>query len=222
MFESIFAEYITIQGIIEASLVSVLGGLIIALTCKYATKTSKDFLVALTIIPLLVMTVIMLVNGNLGIGVAVAGSFSLIRFRSLPGTASDIAIVFLAMALGLATGVGYLGVGILIVISSCFLFFVFNKINLFESKDNNHRFLKILLSESDDPENLQEIFSEYCNKFKLISLKTVDLGSLYELEYEIDLKDIKNERKFIDDLRVRNGNLTVRSTSVNPLSSATL
>lgn len=210
MFTSIFQNGITIAGFITAFATSVFCGFAIALTYKHTNKTSKDFLTALTIIPFIVMTVIMLVNGNLGIGVAVAGTFSLVRFRSLPGSASDIAIIFLSMALGLASGTGCIAIAITLSIIACILMLILSKTTFLNTENTNHKSLKILISETQDQEEFTEIIKQYCNNYKLSSVKTVDLGLLYELTYEINMKNANDIIKLIDDIRIKNGNLTVR------------
>ena len=223
MFISLFESGVTANGIILASCISIISGLIIALGYKVVARHGKEFFVTLSVLPLMVMAVIMLVNGNLGIGVAVAGSFSLIRFRSLPGKSSDIAIVFLAMATGLATGVGYVWVALAISIVLSVLIIIFNKIPIFETSNNTHRYLKVLMPEDGNPNELfNEVLNKYCSSYSLTGMRTVDLGSLYEIDYDINLKDANKEKELIDELRIRNGNLTVKSSVYGGITSTTL
>ena len=120
MFESILTTTSTSMSVMDITIclsAALLCGLIIAILYKMTTSTTRSFMTAICILPAIVMSVIMLVNGNLGIGVAVAGSFSLVRFRSLPGKANDIAVIFLAMACGLAAGVGYIYFALVMALS---------------------------------------------------------------------------------------------------------
>ena len=209
MLESIIGLKITIPILGIISITSVILGLIISLTHKYTSNASKSFLVTVAILPILVQTVIMIVNGNLGTSVAVMGAFSLIRFRSMPGNAKEILIVFFAMAIGLATGMGFIGISIIVTIIGCLLLIIFNNTKLFD-KDRREKKLKILIAENLDYE---EVFDDILNKYlvnvEMESVKTVNMGSMFELHYNIILKNDISEKKFIDELRVRNGNLKI-------------
>lgn len=184
-------------------------GLFIALAYTYKAKYTKSFVVTLATLPSIVAVVIMMVNGNLGAGVAVAGAFSLVRFRSVPGTAKEIGAIFLAMCTGLAVGMGYLGYAILfsIIIS------IVNMIYTMSSLGNNktrERTLKITIPEDLDYTGVfDDLFSKFTEKSQLIIVKTANMGSLFKLTYEITLKNPKEEKVFIDELRCRNGNLEI-------------
>lgn len=155
----------------------------------------------------MVQTVIMLVNGNLGTGVAVMGAFSLVRFRSLPGNAREIGSIFLAMALGLAAGMGYLGTAMLLMIVSGGITILL--ISLPAGRAGRKE-LKITI-----PENLNysgifdDIFAKYTKRSELVRVRTVNMGSLYELCYQVDLKSEFIEKNMLDEIRCRNGNLTI-------------
>ena len=160
-------------------------------------------------LPIIVQTVIMLVNGNLGVGVAVAGAFSLVRFRSVPGNSREIASVFLAMAVGLATGMGYVAIGGLLV---CIVGIVMLLVaNLPVGRMNQMmRDLKVTIPENLDYEGIfDDLFAEYTTRNELLRVRTVNMGSLYELHYHILFRKDKSEKKFLDALRCRNGNLTI-------------
>lgn len=184
-------------------------GLFIALAYTYKAKYTKSFVVTLATLPSIVAVVIMMVNGNLGAGVAVAGAFSLVRFRSVPGTAKEIGAIFLAMCTGLAVGMGHLGYAILfsIIIS------IVNMIYTMSSLGNNktrERTLKITIPEDLDYTGVfDDLFSKFTEKSQLIIVKTANMGSLFKLTYEITLKNPKEEKVFIDELRCRNGNLEI-------------
>lgn len=200
---------LTIESALLCSLVSLVLGLFIAFIYTLQGSCSKNFVVTLALMPILVQLVIMMVNGNLGTSVAVLGTFSLVRFRSVPGSSKDIASIFFAMAIGLATGTGYLTfAGIMtLVIGAMFLFLT--KIPLGE-RNLTERHLRIVIAEHIDyTEIFEDIFQKYTSKCMLDKVKTTNLGSMYELSYNIKLKDVKKEKEMIDEIRCRNGNLTI-------------
>ncbi len=214
MFNSILtttSTSITLLQITLCILTALLCGMIISFCYKKSVQVTKSFSTTLVILPTIVMAVIMLVNGNLGIGVAVAGSFSLVRFRSMPGKASDIAIIFLAMAAGLAIGTGYLLFAIVLAIIVSLIFILINQCAVFDSS-RNYRTLKITIPEDLDYANtFDDILEAYTSKYHLNGVKTVNLGTMYLLQYEIELKDSKFEKQMIDAIRCRNGNLSISS-----------
>ncbi len=188
---------------------SLLFGALIAVAYTYRNTYSKSFVTTLALLPAIVQMVIMLVNGNLGTGVAVMGAFSLVRFRSIPGTAKDICSIFLCMAVGLATGMGYIliaGIFVVIMIAVSFVYTVTG----FGNTKKELRQLNITIPESLDYSGIfDDLFTQYTLQHELIQVKTANMGSLYKLQYQIVMKDIKEEKKFIDDLRCRNGNLEI-------------
>ena len=188
---------------------SVFLGLIIAFTYKVTSKYSKNFLVTLSLLPLLVQAVIIMVNGNLGTSVAILGAFSLVKFRSLPGTSKEILFVFFAMTIGLACGMGHVFFATIITFICSLLILIFNKINIFEL-NGIVRLLRILMPEDlDYTEVFDDIFKKYTSKVELEKVKTTNMGSLFDLTYRVTLKKNCNEKKFLDDLRIRNGNLKI-------------
>lgn len=211
MFNSIFnqsASGADLVTILICSLVSIILGFLIAIIYKYTEKGSKNFLVCLSVLPVIVQAIIMLVNGNLGMSVAIAGAFSLVRFRSIPGTSKEIVAVFLAMTIGVATGMGYIWFALLITILVLFIWFVFVKTSIFDTKDE--KILKVTIPENLDYTTVfDDIFLEYISKYNLTQVKTTNMGSLFELTYKVILKKDIDEKKFIDDIRVRNANLKV-------------
>lgn len=213
MFTSIIdstASALTVSTALICTGVSVLLGVLVALCYRLCSKTyTKNFLMTLVLLPVLVQSVIMMVSGSLGAGVAVMGTFSLVRFRSTPGTSKEIAAVFCAMALGLATGMGQVVFAVCLAAVVCLLFVALGKTN-FGEKSAQARTLKIVIPESlDYTEVFSEIFDEFTASAELDSVKTTNMGSLYELKYEIKLKKDTNEKAFIDALRCRNGNLNI-------------
>lgn len=186
----------------------VLGG-ILALIHTYNNDYTKSFVMALAILPAVVAVVILMVNGNIGAGVGVAGAFSLVRFRSAPGTAREIGAIFAAMGMGLIMGMGYIGYAALFTVLIGLAMLIYAKLASGDKKDL-HKVLKITI-----PENLNysdvfdDIFKEYTKNYKLNQVKTSNMGSLFKLNYEIYLKDVSREKEFIDKLRTRNGNLEI-------------
>jgi hypothetical protein len=190
------------------ALASAVLGAVLALIHSYKNKCTANFLMTIVMLPVIVQAVIMLVNGNLGTGVAVAGAFSLIRFRSMPGNSREILSVFAAMALGLATGMGYIGMGILLVAMVAILTIVM--CSFFGKKKPELKELRITIPESLDYYSVfDDIFARYLSSAELVKVKTTNMGSLYELQYTISETDEKNEKAMIDELRVRNGNLNI-------------
>ena len=196
--------------------VSLVLGLIIALTHKATSKYNKNFLTTITLLPLLVTSVILVVNGNLGMGVAVAGTFSLVRFRSIAGTSKEILSVFFAMAIGLTIGAGYVILASTITIVGSLMIILLDKSTIFD-KNKNEKYLKITIPENIDyTEVFTDILNKYTSKYTLEQVKTTNLGSMFELKYLVTINNNTNEKEFIDELRIKNGNLKISLTeSIN-------
>ncbi|MBP3809700.1 MAG: DUF4956 domain-containing protein [Clostridiales bacterium] len=183
-------------------------GIVIAASYMFKTKTSRSFLATLALLPALVCVVIMMVNGSIGAGVAVAGTFSLVRFRSAPGTAREITAVFLAMATGLICGMGYFVYAGIFTAIICVAMMLLKVTGFGDSKDEKE--LHITIPEDLDYEGVfDEVFDKYTSERKLISVKASDMGSLFRLKYTVTIKNGMSEKDFIDKLRVRNGNLPI-------------
>ncbi len=211
MLDLTTADFTTVTNgtLLLSSLVSIILGAIIAASFNFRNKKSKGFLMTLSVLPFIVQIVIMLVNGNVGTGVAVMGAFSLVRFRSVPGNAKDICSIFLAMAAGLATGTMHLILASLAVIVVCALNVVYTLIPDSGSAGAEKE-LTILIPESLDYASVfDDIFDNYTTQNELTQVKTVNMGSLYKLKYTIKLKDKTKEKEMLDEIRVRNGNLEV-------------
>ncbi|MBQ5442956.1 MAG: DUF4956 domain-containing protein [Oscillospiraceae bacterium] len=189
--------------------VSLVLGLGTALLCTYKSKYSQSFALTLAMLPAMVQVIIMMVNGNIGAGVAVAGAFSLVRFRSAPGTAKEIGMIFLAMAIGLATGMGY------VVLAAAFfavmaLFTLVLTAAHFGAAGERERELKITIPENLDYDGLfDDLFAKYTTSAVFDRVKTSNMGTLYELSYRVTLKDERVPKAFLDELRCRNGNLNI-------------
>lgn len=204
----------SLTGAVIAILIALGLGLLEAAVYSYRSVYTKSFLITLSLLPAIVAAVIMLVNGNLGAGVAVAGTFSLVRFRSVPGTAKEIGAIFLAMATGLACGMGYPDFSVIFAAILCGMTLLLNATSFGENKAGvKRKFLTVTV-----PEDLEyggifdDIFERYTNTARLIGVRTTNLGSLNKLTYEVTLKELGSEKQMIDEIRERNGNLEVGLT----------
>ena len=209
MLESVIGSSITLESFLLCTAVSLVLGIGLALVAAYKERISSSFAVTLALLPAVVQLMIMLVNGNIGTGVAVAGAFSLVRFRSAPGNAREIGVIFLAMALGLATGMGLLGLAVLsfVILSAALL--VLTAVG-FGQKKTAARVLKITIPENLDYDGLfDDIFAQYTAGCTLNRVKTSNMGTLYELEYAVVLPGDTVPKAFLDALRCRNGNLNI-------------
>lgn len=190
-------------------------GIVITLCFMYRSHFSKSFALTLTIIPAIVQVVIMLVNGNIGAGVAVAGAFSLVRFRSVPGNAKEIASIFLAMSVGLATGMGCIGIAVAITVIISLVSLIFTFIS-FGAHSQAERILKITIPENLDYNDIfDDLFATYLKRYELVSVQTSHMGSLFKLTYQIVIKDASKEKEMIDAIRCRNGNLDIVCSKVD-------
>lgn len=184
-------------------------GFMIALVHMYKNRYTKSFVVTLAVLPAVVAMVIMMVNGSIGAGIAVAGTFSLVRFRSAPGTAKEIAAVFLAMAAGLACGMGFLLYALLfvVIVLTAILLYSLSK---FGSQSSKARTMTVTIPEIlDYTEVFDDLFEKYTDECKLTEMKTSNMGSLFKLTYKLKLKTENIEKVFIDEIRCRNGNLEI-------------
>ena len=213
MFTSIIdttAGNMTIEAAFICTAVSlVLGILIAVIYMAQGSRYSKNYVITLALLPTLVQVVIMLVNGNLGTGVAIMGAFSLVRFRSLPGSAKEICGIFFSMVIGLATGMGYLSYAGVITVIVGLAMLLLSRSHFGETKSTG-KMLKITIPESlDYTDVFDDIMENYTKHCSLDKVKTTNMGSMYELQYSIQLQDVAKEKEFIDELRTRNGNLTI-------------
>ena len=191
--------------------VSLVLGLLMAFAYMYRTRYTKSFVVTLALLPAVVCVVIMMVNGNVGAGVAVAGAFSLVRFRSVPGTAKEICTLFLAMSAGLIMGMGYVGYAFLFTVIMCLVFLAYNLID-FGTRKNSGRYKTIRITIPEDLDYsgvFGEIFDKYTESYEITAVKTTNMGSMFKLTYDIVMGDIAKEKEMIDRIRERNGNLEI-------------
>lgn len=213
MFNSIFdssAAGMDIQTALIAAGASLLMGLILAVSHKISSRhTTKGFLVTLTVLPLLVMAVMIMINGNLGTSIAILGAFSLIRFRSIRGNARNLLSIFFAMMIGLSAGMGHVMFGAIITIIGVVAMIFFSCTPILEP-NKKERVLKIVVPEDMDyTEIFDDVFKKYLSRAELITSKTINMGSLYDLTYNVRLKSGIKEKDLMDDIRVKNCNLRV-------------
>lgn len=194
---------------IACTLCSLVLGLIVACVYMFRTQCSKNFAVTLALLPVIVQMVIMMVNGNLGTGVAVLGAFSLVRFRSVPGTSREICCLFFAMSLGIATGMGFVTFAIMATAVIGGMMILLSATGFGERK-SSFKELKVTIPEDLDYTGIfDDLFDKYTHRASLEMVKTTNMGSLYELRYHIVMRDPIQEKAFLDEIRCRNGNLTV-------------
>lgn len=211
LFDTDMTNVISVSDFLLCIGCSLLIGLILAFGYMYRSRYTKSFIVTLAMLPTVVCVVIMMVNGNVGAGVAVAGAFSLVRFRSVPGTAKEITMLFLAMGAGLIAGMGYLGFALLFTLIMCVLSIVYNHLDFgFKKNAAIYKTLNITIPEDLDYSGVFEpVLQEYTSSFELVRVKTTNMGSLFRLTYNLTLRNAAKEKELIDKLRCRNGNLEI-------------
>ncbi|MGX8692266.1 MAG: DUF4956 domain-containing protein [Clostridia bacterium] len=209
MFNSVIANSLTLSAFLICLGGAIVLGVLTALVFSFRSRSSSSLSVALAMLPPIVTLVIMMVNGSIGAGLAVAGTFSLVRFRSAPGTAKEICGVFMATAIGLACGMGYVGVAALFFLVMGVFVLLLSLLRMGEVS-SSYRHLKITIPETLEYDGLfDDLFVKYTSRHELVKVKTTNMGTLYELSYDIYLKDGEVKKDFIDAIRCRNGNLNV-------------
>jgi len=214
LFQGIFDDSITMAVPVPQFLlcvgVSLAVGVFLALVYTYRSQYTRSFLLTLAVLPAVVCVVIMMVNGNIGAGVAVAGAFSLVRFRSVPGTAKEIGAIFLAMATGLVAGMGYLAYAALFALILGAVWVLYERLGLGGRAGSLERTLRVTIPEDLDYTTVFDApLAEYTTAVQLVNVKTTNLGSLFKITYRIRLKSVDAEKALIDAIRCRNGNLEV-------------
>ena len=203
MLNSVITESITLQSFLICIVSSLALGVLTALVFTAHGHHTGSLTLSLAMLPPVVALIIMLVNGNIGAGLAVAGTFALVRFRSVPGSAKEITGLFFSVALGLACGMGYVAIaGLFFVIISLFLLLL----ERFRFGQNSpaERQLKITIPENLDYDGLfDDLLNEYTLEHELIRVRTTNMGTLYELTYNIRLRGKDISKDFIDALRCR-------------------
>ena len=211
LFDEHYASLIRLDDFLVCIGVALLLGVVLAFAYAFKARYTRSFLVTMAILPAIVCVVIMMVNGNIGAGVAVAGAFSLVRFRSAPGSAREIAAIFLAMGTGLICGMGYVGFAALFTLIMSAVLILYNFIDKKAvGRLSCRRSVRITIPEDlDYTEIFNDLFAEYTSECELVKVKSTNMGSMFRLTYELALKDSKQEKEFIDKIRERNGNLEI-------------
>ena len=212
MFNSIFNDTsagLEITSALIAAGVALVLGVALAITHGKTTQTTKGLMITLAILPLLVMAVMIMINGNLGTSIAILGAFSLIRFRSIAGRGKDLLAVFASMMIGLALGMGHVLFATVIMLIYIVAVVLFTYTHLLEP-NRHEKVLKIVIPEDLDYEDVfADTFKKYTSRHHLVRMKTMNMGSLYKLTYDIKIKPGVKEKEFLDEIRVKNMNLKV-------------
>ena len=223
LFDTSSSASVSVENFFICFAVALVLGAILAVGYTIKGRFTKSFAITLAVLPSVVCVVILLVNGNLGAGVAVAGAFSLVRFRSAPGSAKEIVAIFIAMCAGLLIGMGYIAFAVIFTIVMAVILLVLNIVKIWDkTKKPKEKTLRVTIPEDlNYTEVFDDIFKEYTDHCEVVSVKTANMGSMFKLKYNITLKDAKKEKEFIDALRCRNGNLeimiSIREDDVNEM-----
>lgn len=211
MFDSIYSATVTPAQFFIMAGVALVTGFLFAWIMSFRIRSTKRFFIVTALIPFIVAAIITFVNGNIGAGVAIGGAFALIRFRSAQGSADELAAILIAMGSGIAFGMGYLGYGIVILLALSVVFILFSYVRLFDHKNMaEDQLLKITIPESLEYNGtFDDIFNHYLKKKENMGVKTTGMGSMFRLSYKVQLKNPKEEKDFIDELRTKNGNLEI-------------
>ncbi|MDE7272590.1 MAG: DUF4956 domain-containing protein [Lachnospiraceae bacterium] len=211
LFDAEMASVISVTDFMICIFSALVIGFILSVMYMYKNTYSKNFIVTIATIPAIACMVIMMVNGNVGAGVATAGAFSLVRFRSAPGTAKEIGVIFLAMGAGIIIGMGYITYAFLFVVIMGGVDLFYARIDFGVKKHAAlERTLHITIPEDlDYVDVFDDLFVLYTSKYELVNVKTTNMGSLFKLTYQITFREAGREKAFIDDVRCRNGNLEI-------------
>ena len=209
MLNTIFTDPVTMPQVLLCIAASMVLGVLTAKVFFYHRPHSTGFALTLALMPMMIAVVILLVNGNTGTGIAAAGAFTLVRFRSIEGTAREMSAIFTAVTLGMALGMGYLGIAVLFYLLMAFFTVLLTRFD-FGVTPTQDRTLRITIPDDLDHNTVfDEVFRQYARKVRLTRLQTINMGTMIELSYEITLKEKRVSKEFLDALRARNGNLSI-------------
>ena len=188
---------------------ALLMGLIVSLVYMFRNTYTKSFVMTLVMLPAITQMIILLVNGNVGTGLAIMGAFSLVRFRSVPGSAREIGSLFLAMSLGLFVGSGFVALGFMFLAVMGVVLLLMSA-TPFGTPLREKNQLRVSIPESLDYEGLlDDLMNKYAKPWTLERVRTTNMGSLYELTYHVTLRKGVSTKALMDEIRCRNGNLPV-------------
>lgn len=212
MFDSIYTSVgVSPSQFFIMAAASLIAGFVYAFLMSFRIRAKKRFFIVTAIVPFVVAAVITFVSGNIGAGVAVGGAFSLIRFRSAPGSADEITSLLVAMGSGIAFGMGYVAYGVIILLGMAVIYLVLSLLPIFEHKSmSEERMLRITIPESLEYSGaFDDTFRHYLRSYENAGVKTTGMGSMFRLSFKIVMKDPAEEKAFIDELRTKNGNLEI-------------
>ena len=211
MFDSIYSATVTPAQFFTMAAAALVSGFLYSWIMSFRVRSTKRFFIVSALIPFVVSAVITFVNGNIGAGVAIGGAFGLIRFRSAPGSADEIAAILVAMGAGIAFGMGYIAYGVIILLAMAVLFLLLSHVHIFEHVGlTEDRLLRITVPETLEYSGaFDDAFARYLKKAENTGVKTTGMGSMFRLSYKIQMRDPAEEKAFIDELRTRNGNLEI-------------
>ena len=211
MFDSIYSAELTSTQFFIMAAVALVTGFAYSWVMSYRIRSTKRFFLVMSILPFMVSAVITFVNGNIGAGVAIGGAFGLIRFRSAQGSADELAAILIAMGAGFAFGMGYIAYGVIILIGLSVIYFLLAMLPVFEHKSMaEEQLLRITIPESLDYDGVfDDTFKHYLKEWENAGVKTTGMGSMFRLSFKVRLKDSREEKAFIDELRTKNGNLEI-------------
>ena len=211
MFDSIYSSIVTAPQFFIMMGASVITGFIFAWIMSFKVRSTRRFFTVVAVLPFIISAVITFVNGNIGAGVAIGGAFSLIRFRSAQGSSDEMVTIFIAMGAGIAFGMGYIGYGLVILLSLAVLYLILSSMPVFEHKSlAQDKLLRVTIPESLEYTNVfDDTFSHYLKSCESVGVKTTGMGSMFRLSFKIQMKDPAEEKEFIDELRTKNGNLEI-------------
>lgn len=215
IFDNPYISTFTLEQFLLVVVCAVFVGMLIAVVYAYNNSYSEGFLVTVSLIPAVVAVIIMVVSDSIGMGIAVAGAFSLVRFRSVPGTAAEIGAIFIAMGAGLLIGTGFLGYGIIFVLILAFFFVAYERLSGREPPRDNRKTLNVTIPESLNYTGLfDDVLKKYATDIRLTKVRTTNMGSMFRLTYEMTVKDDFDSKALVDEIRVMNGNLEVSVSDI--------
>ncbi len=221
LFNSIFDNSVTVQSFLIMLVSSLLTGLVISFLMSLKMHSSKRFFISNAIMPSVVAMVICFANGNIGVAVAVGGAFGLVRFRSAQGTSEEIGALFISVASGIAFGMGYIAYGVLFSIIVALIYIGLTYLPIFTHKDQSlYKLVKVTISEDVNYEEVfEDVLKRFGSEYEYLKVRTSDMGSLYKLDIKIKMKDAKEVKEMLDEIRIRNGNLEVAALPYSEVAS---
>lgn len=212
LFDSVFGNSasISVGSFLLCIATALVSGFVLALFSRKINKFSQSLVLTVAMMPAIVSIIILVVNGNIGTGIAVAGAFSLVRFRSAPGSAKEIGLIFVAMAVGLLIGAGFLAYALIFTVIIGIVNIAYDRTGFAHDPTDDRKVLKISVPEALDYSGAFDgILGRYTDSSRLTAVKSINMGSMFRLTYEVQLRQGVSEKGMLDEIRCRNGNLEV-------------